>query len=116
MGVMLMQCFDFWNVVIVQVFLLDMLCFYLLLVGVSWVGEYGFFDVFEECEWLEVMLLYYNFDVGIVYLEFFFVILIKDDRVYFGYVCKMVKLFEVLGKFFLYYENIDGGYFVVVNQ
>lgn len=116
MGVMLTQRPDLWDAVVVQVPLLDMLRYHLLLAGASWVDEYGSPDVAEERAYLETMSPYQNFDPEADYPMPFFVTSTKDDRVHPGHARKMARKFEVAGKPFYYYENVDGGHSAAANQ
>ena len=116
MGVMLTQRPDLWDAVVIQVPLLDMLRYHLLLAGASWVDEYGSPDVPEERAFLETISPYQNFDPNADYPTPFFVTSTKDDRVHPGHARKMARKFEVAGKPFYYYENIDGGHSAAANQ
>lgn len=114
-GNMLIQYLELFGVVVVQVFLLDMKCYSYLLVGVLWMVEYGNLDI-SDWEFIKIFLLYYLFNVKKNYLLVLFMILICDDCVYLGYVCKMVVKMIDVGKDVIYYENIEGGYGGVVNN
>lgn len=115
MGVVLICCFELFKVVVSFVFLLDMFCFYKLLVGVSWVVEYGNLENLEERVYLVFYFFYYMIKKDILYFIIFIISFIKDDRVYFGYGWKMVVKMKEMGYDVFYVENIDGGYFVGVN-
>ena len=115
MGVMLTQRPDLFRAIVIQVPLLDMLRYHQLLAGASWIAEYGDPEVVEEAAFLRNISPYHNLKPGVGYPEPFFVTSTKDDRVHPGHARKMAARMQVLGRPFLYYENIDGGHSAAAN-
>ena len=115
MGVMLTQRPDLFRAIVIQVPLLDMLCFHKLLAGASWIAEYGDPDNPEEAEFLRRISPYDHLAAGIEYPEPFFVTSTKDDRVHPGHARKMAARMQAMRLPFLYYENVEGGHSAAAN-
>ncbi len=110
MGVQLTQHPDFWNAVIIDVPLLDMLRFEQIAAGTSWVGEYGSVSVPEERAFLAGISPYHNLKAGVKYPEPFIFTTTKDDRVGPQHARKFAARMSEMGLPYLYYELTEGGH------
>ena len=116
MGVELTQHPDFWNAVIIDVPLLDMLRFEQIAAGTSWVGEYGSVSVPEERAFLAGISPYHNLKPGVTYPEPFIFTTTKDDRVGPQHARKFAARMSEMGLPYLYYELTEGGHGAGANQ
>jgi len=106
---------DLFGAVISQVPLTDMLRFHKLLVGNSWMGEYG---NPEEEKMRDFWLKYspfQNVKTGVKYPPILFETSTKDDRVHPGHARKMAARMMEFGQDVSYYENIEGGHSASAN-
>jgi prolyl oligopeptidase len=110
MGVQLTQHPDYWNAVIIDVPLLDMLRFEQIAAGTSWVGEYGSVSVPEERAFLAGISPYHNLKTGVKYPEPFIFTTTKDDRVGPQHARKFAARMSEMGLPYLYYELTEGGH------
>lgn len=101
---------DLFNAVVCSVPLLDMKRFNKLLVGASWMAEYGNPDKPEEWAYIKKYSPYHNVFSDKKYPRVFFTTSTRDDRVHPAHARKMVAKMESQGHDVLYYENIEGGH------
>jgi len=90
--------------------LLDMLRFDQLLVGSSWIPEYGDPKVKEEREYLKTYSPFHNVEKGKPYPKMFFYTSTFDDRVHPAHARKMYMKMKDQGHEVYYYENSEGGH------
>ncbi|MGH7972596.1 MAG: prolyl oligopeptidase family serine peptidase, partial [Limisphaerales bacterium] len=111
MGVEFIQHPEFWNAVVIQVPLLDMIRISKIAAGASWQGEYGDVntDPAVKAFWLKTSP-YQNLCKGVAYPEPFIFTTTKDDRVGPQHARKFAARMEELGLPFVYYENTEGGH------
>nr|WP_263187338.1 prolyl oligopeptidase family serine peptidase [Shewanella glacialipiscicola] len=93
-----------------QVPLVDMFRFNKLLVGASWMGEYGNPDIPEEWAYIKSYSPYHNRHKDVHYPKVFFTTSTRDDQVHSGHARKMVIKMKDIGIDVLYYENNEGGH------
>jgi prolyl oligopeptidase len=110
MGVQMTQHPDYWNAVIIDVPLLDMLRFEQIAAGTSWVGEYGSVSVPEERAFLASISPYHNLKPGTAYPEPFIFTTTKDDRVGPQHARKFAARMSEMGLPYLFYELTEGGH------
>ena len=114
-GATFVQRPDLFNAVLCEGPLLDMFRFHKLLVGSSWMDEYGNPDDPKMREVISRYSPYQNVKEGVKYPEVFFQTNTKDDRVHPGHARKMVAKMRDQGHSVLYFENTDGGHMGEVN-
>jgi prolyl oligopeptidase len=110
MGVQMTQHPDYWNAVIIDVPLLDMLRFEQIAAGTSWVGEYGSVSVPSERAFLASISPYHNLKPGTAYPEPFIFTTTKDDRVGPQHARKFAARMSEMGLPYLFYELTEGGH------
>jgi len=110
MGVEFTQHPELWNVVIIDVPLLDMIRISKIAAGASWEGEYGDIADPKVLAFWEKTSPYQNLRKGVVYPEPFIFTTTKDDRVGPQHARKFAARMEEMGLPFLYYENTEGGH------
>ncbi|HEX4007664.1 MAG TPA: prolyl oligopeptidase family serine peptidase [Acidobacteriaceae bacterium] len=110
MGVEFTQHPDYWNAVIIQVPLLDMLRFEHIAAGASWVGEYGSVSVPAERAFLEKISPYNQLKPGVHYPEPLIFTTTRDDRVGPQHARKFAAKMEEYHEPFLYDEITEGGH------
>jgi prolyl oligopeptidase len=110
MGVAFTQHPDYYEAVVCESALLDMLRYTKLPPGASWIGEYGDPDDPKVASYISQYSPYQNLKPGVKYPKVFFHISTEDDRVQPGHTRKMVARMEEYGNDVLLYENIEGGH------
>jgi prolyl oligopeptidase len=115
-GNMLVQRPDLFGAVVCQVPLLDMERYTKLLVGASWIAEYGDPDDPKEWAFLRTFSPYHNVKKGVRYPRTLFTTSTRDDRVHPGHARKMVAKMKEQGHDVLYYENVEGGHHGAANN
>ena len=90
--------------------LLDMLRYDQLLVGSSWIPEYGDPKIPEQREYLKTYSPFHNVEKGGAYPKMFFYTSTFDDRVHPAHARKMYKKMKDQGHDVYYYENSEGGH------
>jgi len=90
--------------------LLDMLRYDQLLVGSSWIPEYGDPKIKAEREYLKTYSPFQNVEKGKAYPKMFFYTSTFDDRVHPAHARKMYKKMKDQGHEVYYYENSEGGH------
>lgn len=110
MGVEMVQHPTFWNAVVIQVPLLDMLNYQHIAEGLSWTAEYGSIDVPEERAFLQATSPYENLRPGIRYPEPLLLTSTKDDRVGPQHARKFAAKLEEYRDPFLFDEYSEGGH------
>jgi prolyl oligopeptidase len=90
--------------------LADMQRYHEMLVGASWIAEYGDPRVPEEWAYLSRYSPYRNFRAGADYPAVFVYASTRDDRVHPGHARKTVARLQELGHEVWYYENVEGGH------
>ena len=109
-GAMLTRYPERFGAIWCQVPLLDMRRFNKLLVGASWMAEYGDPDKAEDWAFLKDNSPYHLVRPGTAYPPALFTTSTRDDRVHPGHARKMAALLQSLGAETLLYENIEGGH------
>ena len=109
-GVAYTQRPDLYNAIVCEIPLLDMKRFSKLLVGSSWISEYGDPDIPEDWEYIRKYSPYHNIREDTKYPEIFFITSTKDDRVHPGHTRKMAMKLNKMGYPYLYHEKIEGGH------
>lgn len=115
MGVALTQHPEFYNAIVIQVPLFDMIAYTHIGAGASWVGEYGDPAVPAERAVLDTYSPYQKLAPGKPYPRVFIETSTKDDRVHPAHARKAAARLKEYGYDFLYYENIDGGHAASAN-
>jgi prolyl oligopeptidase len=110
MGVEFTQHPDFWNAVVIQVPLLDMLRFEQIAAGASWVGEYGSVSIPAERAFLAGISPYNQLKPGVKYPEPLIFTTTRDDRVGPQHARKFAAKLEEFHDPFLYDEITEGGH------
>lgn len=110
MGVEMTQHPDFWNAVVIQVPLLDMLRFEQIAAGASWVGEYGSVSIPEQRAFLAGISPYNQLKPGVKYPEPLIFTTTRDDRVGPQHARKFAAKMEEFHEPFLYDEITEGGH------
>ena len=110
MGVEFTQHPDFWNAVVIQVPLLDMLRFEQIAAGASWVGEYGSVSIPEERVFLAGISPYNQLKPDVKYPEPLIFTTTRDDRVGPQHARKFAAKMEEFHEPFLYDEITEGGH------
>ena len=110
MGVEFTQHPDFWNAVVIQVPLLDMLRFEHIAAGASWVGEYGSVSNPDERKFLASISPYNQLKPDVTYPEPLIFTTTKDDRVGPVHARKFAAKMEEFHKPFYYDEIVEGGH------
>lgn len=110
MGVEFEQHPNYWNAVVIQVPLLDMIGFEHIAAGASWVGEYGSVTVPEQRAFLESISPYQNLRPDVKYPEPLIFTTTKDDRVGPQHARKFAAKMEEYQLPFYYDEIIEGGH------
>lgn len=106
---------DLFGAVISQVPLTDMLRFHKLLVGNSWMGEYGNPEEEKVRDFWLKYSPFQNVKTGVKYPPILFETSTKDDRVHPGHARKMAARMMEFGQDVSYYENIEGGHSASAN-
>ena len=109
-GVAYTQRPDLYNAIVCAVPILDMKRFSKLLVGASWISEYGDPDIPEEWQYLQKYSPYHNIKENVDYPEIFFITSTKDDRVHPGHARKMAKKLSDMGYSYYFHEKTEGGH------
>lgn len=109
-GVAYTQRPEMYNAIVCGIPLLDMKRFSKLLVGASWMSEYGNPDIPEEWEYIKKYSPYHNIDEYTKYPDIFFITSTKDDRVHPGHARKMAMKLNDMGYSYFYHEKIEGGH------
>ncbi len=109
-GVAMTQHPEFYNAVVCESALLDMIRYTQMPPGASWIGEYG--DPADPlvAAYISKYSPYQNVETGLDYPDAFFHISTADDRVQPGHTRKMVERLEQKGHPVLFYENTEGGH------
>lgn len=110
MGVEMTQHPDFWNAVVIQVPLLDMLRYERIAAGASWVGEFGSVSVPRERAFLAKISPYNQLKPGVKYPEPLLFTTTRDDRVGPQHARKFAAKMEEYHDPFLYDEIVEGGH------
>jgi len=90
--------------------LLDMLRYDQLLVGSSWIPEYGDPKIEAERAYLKTYSPFHNVEKDKTYPKMFFYTSTFDDRVHPAHARKMYKKMKDQGHEVYYYENSEGGH------
>ncbi len=101
---------NLYGAVFCAVPLLDMLRYDQLLVGSSWIPEYGDPKIKKEREYIKTYSPYQNVQETVSYPKMFFYTSTYDDRVHPGHARKMYKKMKDQGHKVYYYENSEGGH------
>ncbi|MFM9939053.1 MAG: prolyl oligopeptidase family serine peptidase [Hyphomicrobiaceae bacterium] len=109
-GAMLTRYPERFGAIWCQVPLLDMRRFHKLLVGASWMAEYGDPDKPEDWAFLKDNSPYHLVAKDRRYPPALFTTSTRDDRVHPGHARKMAALLDSLGAEALLYENMEGGH------
>ena len=109
-GVAYTQRPELYNAIVCGIPLLDMKRFSKLLVGASWISEYGDPDIPEEWDYIKKYSPYHNIKENVKYPEIFFITSTKDDRVHPGHARKMAMKLNDMGYSYYYHEKIEGGH------
>ncbi|CAE8613477.1 unnamed protein product [Polarella glacialis] len=111
MGNMLVQRPDLFGAVVCAVPLLDMKRYSHLLIGASWMAEYGNSDT-EDWQFLQQYSPYRNLDPNSSCPPFLMTASTKDDRVNPYHARCFVKRLQEMGKGenMFYFESIEGGH------
>ena len=110
MSVSMIQHPDYWNAVVIESPLIDMLRYNHLSAGASWTGEYGDPDIPADRAFIEKYSAYQMLKPGVKYPEPYITTNTEDDRVHPGHARKFAAKLESLGDPYLYYENTFGGH------
>ena len=110
MSVSMTQHPDYWNAVVIESPLIDMLRYNKLSAGASWMGEYGDPDVPADRAFIAKYSAYQALKKGVKYPEPYITTNTEDDRVHPGHPRKFAAKLESLGDPYLYYENTFGGH------
>ncbi len=110
MSVSMTQHPDYWNAVVIESPLVDMLRYNKLSAGASWMGEYGDPDVPADRAFIAQYSAYQLLKKGVKYPEPYITTNTEDDRVHPGHARKLAAKMEALGDPYLYYENTFGGH------
>jgi prolyl oligopeptidase len=110
MGIMLTRYPDLFGALVCRQPLLDMSRFHKLLVGASWISEYGDPDDPADWEFIKPYSPYHNISAGRPYPPVLITTATSDDRVHPGHARKMTAALQAAGHRVLYYENTDGGH------
>lgn len=109
-GATLVQYPHLFNAALIQVPLLDMIRYTHLLVGASWIAEYGDPANPVECEHLLRISPYHNVKQNKAYPKPFIMTSTADDRVHPAHARKMTALMKEQGHEVLFYESETGGH------
>jgi prolyl oligopeptidase len=109
-GVAVTQHPEYYNAVVCESALLDMLRYTKLPPGASWMGEYGDPDDPKMAAIIAKYSPYQNIRSGVKYPRIFFHISTADDRVQPGHTRKTVARFDQVGADVLMFENTEGGH------
>ncbi|MGH1467325.1 MAG: prolyl oligopeptidase family serine peptidase [Bdellovibrionales bacterium] len=101
---------NLYGAVFCAVPLLDMLRYDQLLVGSSWIPEYGDPKIKKERDYIKTYSPYQNVQETVSYPKMFFYTSTYDDRVHPGHARKMYKKMKDQGHKVYYYENSEGGH------
>ena len=101
---------DLYKAAFCAVPLLDMLRYDKLLVGASWISEYGDPKIKKERDYIKTYSPFHNVEETQTYPTIFFYTSTFDDRVHPGHARKMYKKMIDQGHNALYYENSEGGH------
>ena len=110
MSVSMTQHPDYWNAVVIESPLVDMLRYNKLSAGASWTGEYGDPDIPADRAFIAKYSAYQALTAGVKYPEPYITTNTEDDRVHPGHARKLAAKLEGLGDPYLYYENTFGGH------
>ena len=110
MSVSMTQHPDYWNAVVIESPLIDMLRYNHLSAGASWMGEYGDPDIPADRAFIAKYSAYQNLKPGVKYPEPYITTNTEDDRVHPGHARKFAAKLESFGDPYLYYENTFGGH------
>ena len=110
MSVSMTQHPDYWNAVVIESPLVDMLRYNHLSAGASWMGEYGDPDIPADRAFIARYSAYQLLKTGVKYPEPYITTNTEDDRVHPGHARKLAAKMEALGDPYLYYENTFGGH------
>jgi len=109
-SVSMIQHPDYWNALVIESPLIDMLRFNHLSAGASWMAEYGDPDVPADRAFIEKYSAYQGLRPGVAYPEPYITTNTEDDRVHPGHARKFAAKLQALGDAALYYENTFGGH------
>ncbi len=101
---------NYWNAIVIESPLVDMLRYSHLSAGASWIGEYGDPDIPADRTFIAKYSGYQHVIPGVKYPEVYITTNTEDDRVHPGHARKLAAKLESLGDPVLYYENTFGGH------
>ena len=110
MGVEFTQHPEYWNAVVIDIPLLDMLRISKIAAGASWEGEYGNVEDPAVRKFWERVSPYHALSKDRKYPVPFIYTTTKDDRVGPQHARKFAARMEEFGLPFYYYENTEGGH------
>jgi prolyl oligopeptidase len=109
-GAVMLQRPELFNAVVCVVPLLDMRRYTKLLVGSSWIAEYGNPDIATEWAYIGRYSPYHNVLAQKKYPKLLLLSASTDDRVHPAHARKMAALMQSLGHEVLYHETYSGGH------
>ena len=101
---------DLFGAAIVQIPLFDMLRYYLIGRGASWIGEYGDPRIPEQRAWIDGYSPYQKIVEGVDYPTPFLWASTADDRTHPAHARKGAAKLKELGQPYYYFEDMTGGH------
>ncbi|MCP9222706.1 prolyl oligopeptidase family serine peptidase [Erythrobacter sp. LQ02-29] len=101
---------DLYNAAIVQIPLFDMLRYFEIGRGASWIGEYGDPRIPEQRAWIEPYSPYQKLASDIDFPTPFFITSTADDRTHPAHGRKAAARMSKNGQAYYYYEDMTGGH------
>ncbi|RZJ96027.1 MAG: S9 family peptidase [Brevundimonas sp.] len=101
---------ELYNAAVIESPLIDMLRYWDLPAGASWIGEYGDPRIPEEAAYIARYSGYQNLRPGADYPRVYITTNTRDDRVHPGHARKFAARLGDLGYDHLYYEETSGGH------
>lgn len=101
---------ELYNAAVIESPLIDMLRYWELPAGASWIGEYGDPRIPEEAAYIARYSGYQNLREGAHYPRLYITTNTRDDRVHPGHARKFAARLGDMGYDHLYYEETSGGH------
>jgi len=101
---------ELFNAAVIESPLIDMLRYWELPAGASWIGEYGDPRVAADAAWIARYSAYQNLREGARYPRLYITTNTRDDRVHPGHARKFAARLDDMGYDRLYYEETAGGH------